>query len=344
MSRPQDPMPEMASEQEPPSPGRGASPPPVTATAQRADADGSGRGLGPPVAARAGGTSSWRSTIETIGSVVAPTTLIGALLYYFGWARTNELYASFGVDASALGFSVQDYVLRSTDATYVPLGVLGILILLALWAHVTIRSWSVGRRRRWPGEVIAPTAIAFGLVAFARGVLGVANPVWSDFLVTPLCLAAGVGALGYGAHLFRQHRAAAGQDRPADPPWFASAHNTLVILLVVLSLFWATEVYAKAFGRGKAQQIASTVTSRPAVTVYSSNRLHVDTPEVEESDMGPSYAPYRFRYSGLRLLIRSGGKYFLLPSNWSPSNSVTVVVPDTDAFRFEFRPATAGSS
>jgi hypothetical protein len=46
----------------------------------------------------------------------------------------------------------------------------------------------VGRRRRWPGEVIAPAAIAFRLVAFVRGVLGVADPVWSDFLVTPLCL------------------------------------------------------------------------------------------------------------------------------------------------------------
>jgi uncharacterized membrane protein YidH (DUF202 family) len=328
MSRTQEPKPGTASDQEPPSQDRAASQAPRPQGTQPA-----------------GGTPSWRTTIETIGSVVAPTTLIGALLYYFGWARTNELYASFGVDASALGFSVQDYVLRSTDATYVPLGALGILILLALWAHVTIRSWAVGRRSRWPAEVIAPAAIAFGLVAFARGVLGVANPLWSDFLVTPLCLAAGVGMLGYGAHLLRKHRASgAGEDRPADPSWFAPAHITLVVLLVVLSLFWATEVYARAFGRGKAQQIATAVTSRPAVTVYSSSRLHVDTPGVEESDLGASYAPYRFRYSGLRLLIRSGGKYFLLPSNWSPNNSVTVVVPDTDAVRLEFRPAAAGRS
>jgi uncharacterized membrane protein YidH (DUF202 family) len=335
MSLAQDPMPETASEQE--RPGAGAAvPPPQHADRDEPGLDGGRSGVAP----RPGGASSWRSTIETIGSVVAPTTLVGALLYYFGWARTNELYTSFGVDASALGFSVNDYVLRSTDATYVPLGALGVLILLALWAHITIRSWTMGRRRRWAAEVIAPAAIAFGLVAFARGVLGVVHPLWDDFLVTPLCLAAGVALLGYGAQLRRKLRTPnAGDDRPADPSWFAPAHITLVVLLVVLSLFWATEVYAKAFGRGKAQEIASAVTSRPAVTVYSSSRLHIDSPVVKERDLGPAYAPYRFRYTGLRLLIRSGGKYFLLPSDWSPPNAVTVVLPDTDAVRLEFRPA-----
>jgi uncharacterized membrane protein YidH (DUF202 family) len=341
MSRTQDPMPGPASEQEQPTAATTASPPSRSAETQRAGRDDPGLDVGGPGAAeRSGSTPSWRSTIETIGSVVAPTTLIGALLYYFGWARTNALYASFGVDASALGFSIQDYVLRSTDATYVPLGALGILILLALWAHVTIRSWTMGRRRRWGGEVIAPAAIAIGLVAFLRGILGVVHPLWDDFLVTPLCLAAGVALLGYGAHLRRRLRTPkAGEYRPTDPSWFAPAHITLVVLLVVLSLFWATEVYAQAFGRGRAQQIAAAVTSRPAVTVYSSSRLHIDSPVVEEHDLGRSYAPHRFRYTGLRLLIRSGGKYFLLPSDWSPPNSVTVVLPDTDAVRLEFRPA-----
>jgi hypothetical protein len=341
MSRTQDPMPGTASERERPSSGTGAPPPSRSPEAQRADRNDPGLDAGPsgPME-RSGGAPSWRSTVETIGAVVAPTTLVGALLYYFGWARTDALYANFGVDASALGFSVQDYVLRSTDAIYVPLGVLGILALLALWAHAAIRSWAMGRRRRRVAEVIAPATIAFGLVAFARGVVGVVDPLWDDFLVTPLCLATGVAMLGYGAHLRRKLRTSnAGDDRPADPSWFAPAHITLVVLLVVLSLFWATEVYAKAFGRGKAQQIASAVTGRPAVTVYSSSRLHIDTPVVEEHDLGPGYAPYRFRYTGLRLLIRSGGKYFLLPSTWSPRNAVTVVLPDTDAVRLEFRPA-----
>jgi hypothetical protein len=54
-----------------------------------------------------------RSALETTGLVVAPVTLLTALLFYFGWASSNSLWTYFGVDQSVLGFSARDYILRA---------------------------------------------------------------------------------------------------------------------------------------------------------------------------------------------------------------------------------------
>src|SRR5919106_2211839 len=64
------------------------------------------------------GRSAWSSMSEVITTFVAPTTLVGALVFYFGWTRTRAWWLYFGVDPSVLGFSNQDYVLRSVNALF----------------------------------------------------------------------------------------------------------------------------------------------------------------------------------------------------------------------------------
>jgi hypothetical protein len=54
-----------------------------------------------------------------------------------------------------------------------------------------------------------------------------------------------------------------------------------------------------------------------------------------------SASRYRFRYTGLRLIVRSGGKYFLVPAGWSSQNGASAfVIPDGDDFRLEFQPGS----
>ena len=65
-------------------------------------------------------TRDVRGALELFGLVIAPTTIITALAFYFGWTLTNARASYFGIDASALGFSTQDYLLRSADALFVP--------------------------------------------------------------------------------------------------------------------------------------------------------------------------------------------------------------------------------
>ena len=52
-----------------------------------------------------------------------------------------------------------------------------------------------------------------------------------------------------------------------------------------------------------------------------------------------SVAPARYRhcYTGLRLLLRSGGRFFLLPEHWTPGQAPVLVVAESDSVRVEFR-------
>ena len=66
-----------------------------------------------------------RFVVELVGAVAAPTTLLGGLAVYFGVVYMPAQAFYFGIDGSTLGLSAQDYVLRSVDALFVPLVVLG---------------------------------------------------------------------------------------------------------------------------------------------------------------------------------------------------------------------------
>jgi hypothetical protein len=63
------------------------------------------------------------------------TGVLTALAFYFGWTFTDARSRYFDIDSSALGFSTQDYVLRSTGAIFLPLGAILVLALIAAWVH-----------------------------------------------------------------------------------------------------------------------------------------------------------------------------------------------------------------
>ena len=52
--------------------------------------------------------------------------------------------------------------------------------------------------------------------------------------------------------------------------------------------------------------------------------------------LGGRDSAYRYRYVGVRLLTRSGGKYLLLPEEWSRVTGAAIVLPDSPSLRFEF--------
>ncbi|MGZ4729990.1 MAG: hypothetical protein ACXWB2_19915, partial [Acidimicrobiales bacterium] len=48
---------------------------------------------------------SLQTTVRGLLSIVAPTTLVVGLLYYFGWARTSAEAHALGLDDSLFGYS-----------------------------------------------------------------------------------------------------------------------------------------------------------------------------------------------------------------------------------------------
>jgi hypothetical protein len=276
-----------------------------------------------------------RSVLEIVSLVVAPTTLITALAFYFGWKLTESRAGYFGIDHSTLGFSTEDYLLRSTDALFVPLGVILFFGLVGLAAHVAVAE-SLGDRR---GVVVlrrlVPVTAAIGLVLFGLGAYGVFRdlPFDTHYLFVPLSSGIGIALLTYSVYVWLR---LGGRGAPSGRS--GSLAIVLVALLVVLSLFWAMSEYAGALGRGRAARLEAGLSSRPGVVVFSKERLNMEAPAVVETRLPGADSSFRFRYSGLRLLIRSGGKYFLLPDGWTRDTGAAVVLPDSEDLRFEFSP------
>ena len=59
--------------------------------------------------------------ISSATSVVAPLSLLTALMFYFGYAWARAQYDYFGIDVDTIGLSTQDYVMRSPAPLLTPL-------------------------------------------------------------------------------------------------------------------------------------------------------------------------------------------------------------------------------
>jgi hypothetical protein len=74
------------------------------------------------------------------------------------------------------------------------------------------------------------------------------------------------------------------------------------------------------------------------VSVYSERSLGVDGTLARADRLPGPDERYPYRYSGLRLLVMSGGKYFLVPDGWTRESGAVLVIPDTADIRVEFSP------
>jgi hypothetical protein len=280
---------------------------------------------------------------QIIAGLVAPTTLITALALFFGWVRTSAQMYYFGLDPTLVTLSNQDYLLRSAEPIFIPLGALLLVILLAVWGHaLAINSLQKhDKARGWVN--LALIVVGCGLLIF--GVVSAACDlrVATSVMLPQLSPGIGVALITYAGYLGGEQRHPANGNAAGT----ATAHRlalvvsaTLATLVMVLSLFWAVSRYANALGIQYAQRYAATLIDQPSVDVYSKQRLYIKSGGVLEARIGDADSTYRFRYSGLRLLLRSGGSYYLLPASWSARHGVVIVLPEDQSMRFEYTTGT----
>jgi hypothetical protein len=258
----------------------------------------------------AGGERSLTSTLQAIATVGPPITVITALLFYFGWQRSNVQADYLGIDESVLGMSTQDYLMRSTSSLFLPLA--GIAAAALAWVLVNEHATRL-IERRWRPSLLAwlvRGVLAVGLACLLLGARTVPRRREDD-LVGPLALVVGLLVATWAVHLGRRVAAVTGRRAAASrPPWQAPLAKALVGVLVALGLFWEVTNYAGVVGRGYGQRLAAEVAARTGVVVYSPKRLYIQAPGVREDELADPNAAYRFRYTGLRLLQRSGGSTF----------------------------------
>lgn len=263
-----------------------------------------------------------------VSTVVAPATLLGAVLFYFGYVSARAQFAYFGVDVDTLGFSTQEFVMRSPQPLLVP--------VLAMLLAAAATTWAAAETNRRLGAADpatvdraarSATRVALGLIALGLALLA-AYPLLGGRelypLVTPLLIGLGGGLLALRLH------------HVPDP---RTTRTTVVILtlLTVAALFWGTATLAEWSGRGRAKEVARDLQELPAVVIDTAEPLFAGDDTVVESVFPESEGQaYRYRYRGLRVLAEGEGRLFLVPERWSPSGSTYVVSMDAARVRFRF--------
>ena len=266
--------------------------------------------------------------MKFITSIGSPIALATALLFYFGWVRSEEQARAFGADASVFAMSTQDYVLRSVNVLFFPLILMFLVLLLLLRLDRRLRGgpsappWleTAGRLLQLSWLVFLPLGSVLYAVAGRSG--DVSLPLW---------VALSVVAPAYGILLRR--RATGDRGRVSR-----MAVGILVALVTVI-LFWQTERLASLGGEALAQDIKDNLGDRlTRVELFSVTNLHLDGPSVTTERIGTVEGEFGYRYSGLYLLQRSGDKYFLLTDGWDEDKGRLVVLPDDSGIRVEFGP------
>ncbi|MGW5050337.1 hypothetical protein [Actinokineospora sp. NPDC004072] len=273
---------------------------------------------------------------QTIAAIATPTTLASALLFYFGYVSTLARYEHFGVDLAVLDLSTVEVLMLGTEVVFPPLAFLLVLMLLALAAHQAVSA--LMHRHRRAAHAVSAAAGVLGLLMFVRGGVGV---LWVSVSeeefpgLTPICLGLGLPLLAYGLWVLREVRA---------PGKRARGINEVLILvglagMAVIGLFWATNIFAGAYGRGRAAELAAELDTRPMVVLDLQQRLYLpaDLDGVQQFDL-PGGDPFRVRCQGLRLLTEAGGRLFLVPARWDGPGRRTIVVPNDESVRVQFLP------
>jgi hypothetical protein len=279
--------------------------------------------------------------LKIAGEVVAPATLLTALLFQFGRLHSAGYFRHFGVNWSVLDLTTTDFLIVGADGLFIPLAGAGVLALVLLWTHrLVVGRMAAGSRDR-ALRAVAPGAGVVGAVLVALALLDLLTSIrlfWGDSEVGGLALAIGVLLVVYALRLVRVARHAPQRSASSELAEWGAA-----FLLVSVGLYWAVGSYAFGVGIGRAQQLQNALPTQPAAVLYSERSLSLGVDGVTEVRCEDPDAAYRFRYDGLRLVRQAGNQYLLVAATWTRATGTAVLIPRGAGVRLEFRTAPEGS-
>ncbi|KPM53470.1 hypothetical protein CcI49_29305 [Frankia sp. CcI49] len=301
------------------------------------------------------GAPSWQRALELAALAVVPVPLLTALLYYFGYVRTQVVCDYFGISISRLGLSSQDYVVRSSRLVFDRLVVLAVLALVGIVVHLLMTRGlhKLSPQSRWC-RAAAPAVAVGSALSFLAALDGFGrlpgSPWW--FTREEVAVPLGLGAIlaEYAVHLaegqrlrrWRQRR----RRRRGEPPsplmssGGTLARRALLGSVVLIAVFWGFAVQAASEGAKVTYAVASDVPHQPEAIVYTKERLQLDGYGINVTSLPLGESDWRFRYTGLHVLFYSEGRWFLLPADWRRDNGAPVVVLDDNpaTYRVDTRP------
>jgi hypothetical protein len=278
------------------------------------------------------GPPPWERLMQ-VTQILAPTTLVTALMIYYGYVATYTRFGYFGIALEAMDLTVQELILYGTETMWVPLATLLLLVLAFAGIHAMhLRLIDSGR---WPRPVRAAGVVmmAGGLALLIRAVVGVVVPeVARDETagVTPLSLSLGALLIAYGGYVVMRTW--------SRPRWVTVLAVLTTLGLVMSGAVWATNSFASAFGRGLGITLSRNLTQYPEAVIDTTERLKLLTaPEKMQRLPAAKGEKFKYRYRGMRLLTEAGGRLFLVPEKWTRSSGTLVLSYNAD-IRVQFLP------
>lgn len=313
-----------------------------------------------------------------VGKVAAPVTVVGAVLFYFGYVSSAAEYAYFGINVDVIGLSTRDYIMRSPQTLLDPLIALALLAATFLMLNLEVRKRVTRAARQAAGaeneaaendadnaaadnaaggggqaqrvsQLIGRVRLA-GLAVLTVGLVmlfGYASlRDWTPYpLADPLLIGGGAAVVAYASHvlgLLRRLRGAATEETP-EALTARRIAGVFLAVMIAASVWWANATIAQWSGRGLAQHAALHLGTLPSVILDTQEQLYLkDGPAVTVTTLPPAAGQaFRYRYRGLRLLIMGQGRMFLVPDRWSASDSALIVPLDGSVrvqFQFENQP------
>lgn len=260
-------------------------------------------------------------------ALLSEAAVISAVLYYFGWVRTEATFERFGVSLSLLELASADYILRSINSAFPPLIGLGAVLVALAAAHHRWVAPAMDPERRHRAHRVARVAIrvvtalcALGLAVVVLGVVAqdsVGKPLgwWLPAILT--VAAAGLVYVG----------STTGKGSPVGA--------TVLPALAVIGGIWLVTVHAHRTGNEFGDRFVAALPRQPEVVLYSAERLAIAGPGVGVAPIGQEGSRFKFRYSGLRMLIHTRDRYFLVASGWQRGRDATYVVTATEDTRID---------
>lgn len=115
-----------------------------------------------------------------------------------------------------------------------------------------------------------------------------------------------------------------------------SRERALILLaLGLIGILWAVSLHAYQVGAETATRAAADLPNQPAIVLYSAERIAIDGPGVNVTEIAQSGSKYHYQYSGLRLLTRSASTYLLLPRYWQRGRDRVFVIRDDGSIRID---------
>ncbi|WP_166906467.1 sensor domain-containing protein [Mycobacterium sp. DL440] len=286
-------------------------------------------------------TQSAERWLSLAALVVAPTSLITGLCYFFGLLFIRNKLKYFGVDPSALGYTSADYAVTTVGLFFfAALRVLIVLAVLAVLA-VAIRHWVTTGRRITLLRTIAWSLAGLGAVGLATVAIWLASGYSlidkvvkgapATYMAGTIAAAIALLTAGYWALAIT-----GGTGGPGRLPKLAE--RTLLALAVtglVVALFWVTDLYAVEQGKGDGAYTASKLWAADgdytAVQLDTTEALNLPGTLVRTTVLPAQGlpAPPLYRYQCLRVLEAHGGRYVLVPARWSRERGYAITVtPD----------------